>query len=425
MKSSNRNIKKIRMLLILSNFYEKENPSWPEVISIFGINFPKKGHKIHWVMPYKIGFFTKIKVVYFKNVKIYLIPFTKSNCIILQVISMILYELRLLIFLFVSLGKRKYNLIQVRDDALAGLYAILLKSLFGITTTFNYSFPFYMEAYESYKIGSTGFLSLFYRKMMNILLIKIVLKYSDFIFPISKEMLEELSREGIDEKKMFPIPLGIDLSIFQVDNDKTSDLTKKLSIDNNNFVYIYVGAITKIRGLHIVLKAFGRLTKNHKKAKLLFVGDGDALKDIKRISGDLDIEENVIFTGRVPYWDIPNYIDLADVGLSLIFPRKCYHVSSPGKLFEYMTLRKPVIANKEIPEHERVIKNSQGGILTEFKEEEIANAMLYFIEHKEKVNDMGEKGYEWVKENRTFKQMAEKLENIYIQLLDFEYLYLD
>jgi glycosyltransferase involved in cell wall biosynthesis len=259
MKSSNRNINKISMLLILSNFYNEEKPTWPEVISIFGINLPRKEHKIHWVMPYKIGFFTKIKVVYFKNVKIYLIPFTKSNCIILKAISMILYELRLLIFLFVSLGKRKYNLIQVRDDALAGLSAIFLKYLFGVNTTFNYSFPFYIGTYESYKIGSTGFLSLFYRKMMNILLIKIVLKYSDFIFPISKEMLEELSKEGIDEEKMFPIPLGIDLSIFQVDNDKTSDLTKKLSIDNNDFVYIYVGAITKIRGLHIVLKAFGML----------------------------------------------------------------------------------------------------------------------------------------------------------------------
>ena len=425
MKSLNKNINKISMLLILSNFYNEEKPTWPEIISIFGINLTKKGHNIHWVMPYKIGFFTKIKVINFKDVKIYLIPFTKSNCIIIKAFSMILYELRLLIFLFISMGKKKYNLIQVRDDALAGLSAIFLKSLFGVNTTFNYSFLLYKGAYESYKIGSITFLSLLYRKIMNILLIKIVLKYSDFVFPISKEMLEELSREGIDKEKMFPIPLGIDLSIFQADNDKTSDLIKKLSIDNNDFVYIYIGAIVKIRGLHIVLKAFGRLPKNHKKAKLLFVGDGDALKDIKRISKDLDIEENVIFTGRVSYWDIPSYIDLADVGLSLIFPRKCYYVSSPGKLFEYMALRKPVIANKEIPEHERVIKNSQGGVLTEFKEEEIAKAMLYFIEHKEKVEDMGEKGYEWVKENRTFKQMAEKLENIYIKLLDFEHLHQD
>ena len=82
-----------------------------------------------------------------------------------------------------------------------------------------------------------------------------------------------------------------------------------------------------------------------------------------------------------------------------------------------MALRKPVIANREIPEHKRVIKNSQGGVLTEFREEAMAKAMLYVLEHKEKVGDMGKKGYEWVKENRTFKEMAEKLEKIYINLL--------
>jgi glycosyltransferase involved in cell wall biosynthesis len=417
MKITNKNMNKINMLLVLSNFFEEERPTWPEVIGIYGINFHDKRHNIHWIMPYKTGFFNKIKVVYFKNVKIYLIPFTRSNNIILKALSTILYQVRLLIFLFISLSKRKYNLIQVRDDALAGLSAIFLKSLFRVKTTFNYSFPFYQADNESYKIGSTGLLSLLYRKIMKIILVGIVLKYSDFIFPISKEMIEELSEEGIDREKMFPISLGIDFSIFQVDTDKTSDLMKKLSINRNDFVYIYVGVIVKMRGLDTVLKAFGRLQKNHKKAKLLFVGDGDALKDLKRISKDLDLEENVIFTGRISYWDIPNHIDLADVGLSLIFPRKCYYVSSPNKLFEYMALRKPVIANREIPEHERVIKSSNGGVLTEFKEDEISKAMSYAIEHGEKVKDMGEKGYEWVKENRTFKQMSERLKSIYDTIL--------
>lgn len=415
MRSSNKKINDIKMLLVLPNFYNKDKPTWPEVISIYGVNLPKKGHKICWIMPYKSGIFNKMKIVFFKDVKIYLIPFTKSDRFSLKAISTIFYEIRLLIFLFVSLGKKKYNLIQVRDDVFAGFSSIFLKYFFRVNTTFNYSFPSYLGTYEEYKAGSIGFLSLFYRLIMNFLLITIVLKFSDFIFPISKEMIEDLSKEGIDKEKMYAIPLGIDLSIFKSNKDKTSDLMKKFSIDKNDFVFIYVGAIVKIRGLHVVIKAFKKLSKIH--TKLLFVGDGDALKNMQSISKDLDIEENIIFTGNVPYWDIPSYIDLADVGLSLISPLKCYNVSSPGKLFEYMAIKKPVIANKEIPEHERVLKNSNGGVLTEFKEEEITKAMSYIIDNKKKAKNMGEKGYEWVKENRSFKQMADKLEDIYITIL--------
>ena len=101
MKITNKNMNKIRMLLVLVNFFEKERPTWPEVIGIYGTNFHDNRHDIHWIMPHKTGFFNKMKVVYFRNVKIYLIPFTRSNNIILKALSTIMYQVRLLIFLFV------------------------------------------------------------------------------------------------------------------------------------------------------------------------------------------------------------------------------------------------------------------------------------------------------------------------------------
>ena len=51
---------KIRMLLILSDFYDEKKLSWPEVMGIYGINLPKRGHEISWILPYRIGIFNKI-----------------------------------------------------------------------------------------------------------------------------------------------------------------------------------------------------------------------------------------------------------------------------------------------------------------------------------------------------------------------------
>ena len=421
MKLSNQ----IRMLLILWNFYDKDMPSWPEIMGIYGINLPKRGYKIHWIMPYKIGIFNKIEVKHFRNVKIYLIPFTKNPYFLIKTFSYMVYTLRLTLFLLKSVSKKKYDLIQVRDDAIAGFISIIMKFIYKIKFSFNYSFPFYQADLEAYENGIVSLSSLVYRKIMDIIIIKFVLRHADLIFPISQEMITSLEKKGIDKNKMYPIHLGIDLDIFMVENEKKSNFFRKISIDNDEFVYIYVGAITHIRGLHIIIKAFEILLNNVNKAKLLFIGDGDALNHLKRLSKDLGLEENIFFTGKVSYWDVPSYIDLADVGLSLFFPRKSYYVSSPNKLYEYFAIKKPVIANIEIPEHERIIKKSQGGVLTEYKEDEIAEAMLYMIKYKEKLHSMGEKGYKWVKENRTFKQMAEKLENIYFKLLNSEYSHQD
>jgi len=405
------------MLLILSNFYDEDMPSWPEVIGVYGINLPKRGHKIHWIMPYKTKIFHKIKKECYNNVGIYLIPFTSSDSRVLKAFSMALYQLRLLIFILESIGKERYNIIQIRDDAIAGIIGVFVKFIFKIPVTFNYSFPFYQGVYEEYKNGFKNFPTLLYWKLMDIILIKIVLKHSNFIFPISIEMAKELERRGIKGKKMFPLPLGIEPKIFESKLSKESAIRKKYCLKGSDFLYIYVGTIAKIRELKTVVKAFKKIVEVNPNAKLLLVGDGDDLQNLKEGVRNWRIDDNVIFTGRAPYWDVPSYIGIADVGLSLIYPRKCYYVSSPCKLFEYMALKKPIIANKEIPEHERVIRDGGNGLLTNYDEDEIADAMLWMMDHREHLNQMGNKGYKWVMKNRTFGEIAEKLEGIYTNLL--------
>jgi glycosyltransferase involved in cell wall biosynthesis len=331
---------------------------------------------------------------------------------------MVIYEIRLLFLLLNLLKKNNYNIFQVRDDPIAGVIVLIIRLKNDILFIYNHSFPFYQESIISYNNGFTSIFNLIYNKLINILLNHIVLKYANFILPISKEMLCELKKQGIKKDKMYPLPLGIEPKIFKVNYQKKKKFEKKLSLNKNDFVFIYIGEISKMRNLNEIIFAFNIIKNKNLNSKLLFVGDGDAIEELKNICQKLRLTDYVKFTGRVPYWDVPSYVDLATICLSLFHPRACYNVSSPCKIFEYMAVQKPIIANNEIPEHRRVLTSCNCGILTEYNIQAIADSMIKMKTFSLlKLKKMGIDGYNWLMENKTFEKMAYKMEKIYLDLL--------
>lgn len=129
------------------------------------------------------------------------------------------------------------------------------------------------------------------------------------------------------------------------------------------------------------------------------------------------MEEDIIFTGKVPYSEIPKYICLADIGLSPIVPIDNYIMSSPTKLLEYLACGIPVVGNREILDMKDIIKKSKGGILVDFNAESFAEGMKVLARNGQKNKKMGEEGRKWVINNRSYIEIANKLEKKYYNLL--------
>jgi glycosyltransferase involved in cell wall biosynthesis len=128
---------------------------------------------------------------------------------------------------------------------------------------------------------------------------------------------------------------------------------------------------------------------------------------------ELHIDDIVLFTGNVPYSEVNDYIKIADICLCPIPPIPLYSLSSPTKLFEYMAMRKPIIANKEIIESSNALENSKGGILVNFNEEEFYSAMKKLLENSELRSEIGNRGYDWLSKNRSYEKMAINILEIY------------
>lgn len=122
----------------------------------------------------------------------------------------------------------------------------------------------------------------------------------------------------------------------------------------NRFVFLYHGALTLSRGLSQLISAMSKLRVEHPEAALVLLGDGPGVNELRRQTLELKLEDTIYFLDTVPNTDVPKYIAMADVGVIPLPNERCWQVSSPLKLFEYMAMELPLVVS-DIEAHRTVL----------------------------------------------------------------------
>ena len=81
---------------------------------------------------------------------------------------------------------------------------------------------------------------------------------------------------------------------------------------NNKFIFLFVGAIEEDKRLDILLKAFTQVYKDNDNSHLVIVGDGPNKSNLEELSTNLEIQNNVTFTGSI-IDGVNIYFQVADV----------------------------------------------------------------------------------------------------------------
>ena len=90
---------------------------------------------------------------------------------------------------------------------------------------------------------------------------------------------------------------------------------------------------------------------------LLLVGGGDAIPKLQTLVRQKGLNEKVRFIPRVPYSELLQYTQAADVGLSLDKDTNInYRYSLPNKLFDYIHCNLPVVTSKVV-EVRKIVEN--------------------------------------------------------------------
>lgn len=158
--------------------------------------------------------------------------------------------------------------------------------------------------------------------------------------PVSSPLGKFLERTyGIAEKRIEVIPNAINLDRVQIELESTST-RDRLGIKKTDVVVGFIGAILPYHGVDLLLEAFEKASKQDINLKLLIVGDGEMLQQLKVYSKRNSLDDRVIFTGRVPHSQVWEHIDAMDICVN---PKHSWY-GSPIKTFEYGALSKAIIA---------------------------------------------------------------------------------
>jgi glycosyltransferase involved in cell wall biosynthesis len=186
---------------------------------------------------------------------------------------------------------------------------------------------------------------------------------------------------------------------------------------------IYLGAMSRIRGLIEVIEAFGLVAARHPNWELCLVGSSRPQsfeQEMKDLAARRGVAANVKFLAWVPYEEKERLSSQASMGVITYLPYSNNTSCLPNKLFDYMLVGLPVIASN-FPLYREVVEPDRCGLIVDpSKPEEIARAIEYLMEHPQEARQMGERGRKAVMEKYNWEQESERLLQIYDAVLRTE-----
>jgi glycosyltransferase involved in cell wall biosynthesis len=168
---------------------------------------------------------------------------------------------------------------------------------------------------------------------------------------LKRHLMEEFS---IPAEKIIVLPNAADPDVF--DMSKVNPVAN--TVADGERIIGFVGGFYPWHGLDLLLKAFERVSAKLPKTKLMLVGDGPVLPEIRTQSEQMGLTQRVLLTGRVAHQNLPGYLAAFDVG---VMPDSNDY-GSPMKIFEYMSLGKPVVVPDYGPLRDAVDDGVEGRI---------------------------------------------------------------
>jgi glycosyltransferase involved in cell wall biosynthesis len=245
-----------------------------------------------------------------------------------------------------------------------------------------------------------SFLKRFLKNILN-LLIRYFVKYYDAIVPTGTKSKEYFIELGANPNKIFMIFNASKIDTMAT-KEEVNDLRKSLEIVNKK-VILYVGRLIKGKKTDILIKAFYKLKQEHNNSCLIIVGEGECKKEFQNISKELNIENDVLFLGRINNKDLPVYYSLCNI---FVLPSS----AEPWGLVlnEAMQFGKPVIATDGVGAAYDLIKDGVNGFIVQKKNiNALYNAMEKILSDPELEKEMGEESKKIIEEGFTYENMVE------------------
>lgn len=321
----------------------------------------------------------------------------------LNYMSYVLFANLWVLFFFVF--KKKYDAIFVFQTSpiTQALPAVLLKKIRKIPL-YLWVLDIWPDSVVSSLSNKDGFVA----KLLHSSLSSVtehVYKNSNKILVTSPGMMPLVNRVHDFSNKLVFFPNWCE-DILQMPLDVNVDY-------NGKFVIMMAGNIADGIGIPYLLPVLEEF-KDDANVLFVFVGGGAKEEEFREIV-EKNKWENVLFTGQVPFKQIPSYYRAADVMLLSLKKTNLPHlkVTIPGRLQSYMAAGKPVIAMIDEGARELIEEADCGFCVPAGESNELASLIRKVIGlNRAILNEKGRNGRIYFEKHFTKKQCISNLEKI-------------
>jgi glycosyltransferase involved in cell wall biosynthesis len=182
---------------------------------------------------------------------------------------------------------------------------------------------------------------------------------------------------------------------------------------------LYHGTAAKNRGIENIVKAIAEV-RDKLNVSLTIMGEGDGLPGLLALSAELNLADRVAFMKPVDHSKVPEVICRHDLGILPFQNNPGWNTSSPIKLFEYLSCKKPVIVTR-IPAHATVLGREEFAFWAdESSSASIAGAMKEAYSKQKRWAELGCLGRRFVEEHYSWEIQIGKLEHFLTRLVNEE-----
>lgn len=218
---------------------------------------------------------------------------------------------------FKMLKKLNLDIIHIQTEIGIGLFGRIVAKKLNIPLIYTYHTMY--EDYTYYVSKNNAFIDKLTKKLLNSVT-RIFIDSTTGITTPSEKTKNALLRYGVT-KYIHVVPNGTDFSLFDIENyskDKFKEIKDEYNLHNKT-VLLQLGRLAKEKSIDKILYSLSKYIKDpntDKNVVLLIVGLGPAEKELKELTKNLNLQNYVIFVGKIPHEEVAFYYHIADIFLS-------------------------------------------------------------------------------------------------------------
>lgn len=299
--------------------------------------------------------------------------------------------------------ENKVDLIHIHSPFTMGKYMVKMGKKYGIPVVYTFHTKFKSDFERVLKLKSSQ------KFMMNYIMK--VINGCDYVLTVSDGSIDTLREYGY-KGKVEVIRNGTDLKYPENPDELIKKVNEKYNLESEENVFLSVGRIVANKRLDVILNSLKIVKDKGYKFKLLVVGAGDYENELKSLCTKLDLDDCVIFTGKVMDRE---FLSAHYLRSDLFLFPSTFDTASLAPI-EAAAMKLPTLMTRGCSTAEIINEDVNGYLANEEDYEDWANKIISIIEDKKKLKEVSDNAYTQV--YRTWDNVVDEVKAKYIECIE-------